>query len=194
MPLAHAILGFLEDQPRSGYDLKKLFDQSVAHFWSATQSHIYKALAQLEADGRVQAKLIVQAGKPNRKEYHLTPAGRAELRRWVTTPLPPAATREAWLVQIFFSQGSSNEAIAQLLRAREKAIRAGRDALPHAAPPTQAAAAPSRQRLLRELTADYGLAYYQAELDWLEHALQLLQTLPPPAPAGRPTKRQRKKP
>ena len=53
MPLSHAILGFLDYQPMSGYDLKKYFDQSVAHFWSATQSHIYKALENLENEGMV---------------------------------------------------------------------------------------------------------------------------------------------
>jgi hypothetical protein len=53
MALPHAILGFLDYGPMSGYDLKKFFDQSVAHFWSATQSHIYKALENLEQTGLV---------------------------------------------------------------------------------------------------------------------------------------------
>ena len=44
MPLEHAILAFIKFQPVSCYDLKKYFDVSVAHFWSATQSHIYKSL------------------------------------------------------------------------------------------------------------------------------------------------------
>ncbi len=48
MPLEHAILAFIEFQPMTGYDLKKNFDVSVAHFWSATQSHIYKSLEALE--------------------------------------------------------------------------------------------------------------------------------------------------
>ena len=62
MPLSHAILGFLDYQPMSGYDLKKYFDQSVAHFWSATQSHIYKALENLENDGMVESELIPPSG------------------------------------------------------------------------------------------------------------------------------------
>ena len=82
MPLAHAILGFLDYAPMSGYDLKKNFDQSVSHFWSATQSHVYKALENLEKDGLVKSQLIQQKGKPNRKQYQITGAGRAELRRW----------------------------------------------------------------------------------------------------------------
>ncbi len=63
MPLSHAILGFLEYGPMSGYDLKKNFDQSVAHFWSATQSHIYKALEDLESQGLVKSQVIQQEGE-----------------------------------------------------------------------------------------------------------------------------------
>lgn len=178
MPLAHAILGFLDYQPMSGYDLKKLFDQSVAHFWSATQSHIYKALETLEEQGFVESQIIPQEGRPNRKEYHITPAGRAELYRWVTTPLPLAVTREAWLIQIFFSHNSSNEEIAALLQARAKEIRASLDAFA-SSPQSEAQAGMERMQALWQLTADYGKAYYQFELAWIEKALKKIGRLPP---------------
>jgi hypothetical protein len=44
MSLEFAILGFLNYQPYSGYDLKKIFDTSVRHFWPADQSQIYRTL------------------------------------------------------------------------------------------------------------------------------------------------------
>jgi DNA-binding PadR family transcriptional regulator len=61
VPLAHAILGFLDYQPMSGYDIKKTIDQSVSHFWSATQSHIYKALENLEKEEMVESLVIQQS-------------------------------------------------------------------------------------------------------------------------------------
>jgi DNA-binding PadR family transcriptional regulator len=183
MPLAHAILGFLEYQPMSGYDLKKLFDQSVAHFWSAAQSHIYKALETLEKDGMVEAKVIPQEGKPNRKEYHITEAGRAELHRWVVTPLPLAITREAWLIQIFFSHASSNEEIIALLQARAKEIRASLETfhteIRSSVEEKAANPAMERMRQLWQMTADYGMAYYQSELAWIETAIERARKLPP---------------
>ena len=119
MSLSHAILGFLDYRPMSGYDLKKFFDQSVAHFWSATQSHIYKALETLEMDGMVELQVIQQERKPNRKQYKITEAGRAELRRWVSTPLPVEAKREAWLIQVFFAHQLTNEEIASLFEKQD---------------------------------------------------------------------------
>ena len=47
MSLEYAILGFLNYLPLSGYDLKKMFDTSVQHFWPADQSQIYRTLARL---------------------------------------------------------------------------------------------------------------------------------------------------
>jgi DNA-binding PadR family transcriptional regulator len=190
MPLAHAILGFLDYQPMSGYDLKKLFDASVAHFWSATQSHIYKALETLEKDGLVEAKVIPQEGKPNRKEYHITEAGRAELRRWLVTPLPLDPVRESWLIQIFFSHFSSNEEIAALFESRIEQIRERLYTLKNAA---QAAIDENakqvgieRLRQLWQITLDYGMDYYEFELAWHEKTLQTVRSLPPLMPPPSP--------
>ncbi len=181
MPLSHAILGFLEYQPMSGYDLKKFFDQSVSHFWSATQSHIYKALENLEKEGFVESRMIPQEGKPNRKQYQITDAGRSELRRWVSTPLPLEITREAWLIQIFFAHGITNEEIVQLF---EKRIEAIREYL------TQCQVAQAhidenskqlgikRLSSLWQLTLDYGTDYYEHEIEWLEKTLPRVRKLP----------------
>ena len=51
MSLEHAILGFLQYKPMSGYDLKKIFDTSVRHFWPADQSQIYRTLTRLADKG-----------------------------------------------------------------------------------------------------------------------------------------------
>jgi len=49
MSLPHAILGFLREQPLTGYALKtQRFDVSVANFWPADQAQIYRTLDRLE--------------------------------------------------------------------------------------------------------------------------------------------------
>ncbi len=186
MPLEHAILAFIEFQPMTGYDLKKYFDVSVKHFWSATQSHIYKALEGLEKKGWAEAQVIPQAGKPNRKQYQITAEGRGELRRWLVTPLPLDPVRDANLIQIFFSHFSSNEEIAALLEARIKEIRerialfkttvqAGLDE-------NAKRIGVERARQLWQITLDYGIAHYEFELAWYEKTLKKMRNLPPLMP------------
>lgn len=186
MPLEHAILAFIEFQPMSGYDLKKFFDVSVAHFWTTTQSHIYKSLERLEKKGWAEVKVIQQDGKPNRKEFHITDEGRDELRLWLVTPLPLTPVRDDWLIQIFFSHFSTNDEIAALLEARMENIRSVLKALHKNA---QAAIEENAQRIgverareLWQITLDYGVDYYKSELAWLEKTIERVKKLPPLAP------------
>jgi PadR family transcriptional regulator, regulatory protein AphA len=182
VPLSHAILGFLEYQPMSGYVLKKFFDQSIAHFWSATQSHIYKALENLEKDGMVKSQVIQQAGKPNRKQYQITTAGSAELRRWVSVPLTIEGPREAWLIQVFFAHNLANAEIVNLFEKRIEALRAYLSQCQLSQKnidENYKQVGINRLRDLWQLTLDYGVDYYQNEIKWLERTLPLLRRLPP---------------
>ena len=186
MPLEHAILGFLDYQPMTGYDLKKYFDQSIAHFWSVTQSHIYKALDALEAKGLAKSTMVMQEGAPNRKEYTITAQGQAELRHWLATPLPLKAVREDWLIQIFFSHFSTNDEIAALLESRAESIRSHlvtfRQNAQAAINENARRIGMERPRELWQITLDYGVSFYEHELAWLEDTIARVRTLPPLMP------------
>ncbi len=182
MSLPHAILGFLEYSPMSGYDLKRNFDQSVAHFWSATQSHIYKALEELENQCLVTSEIIEQEGKPNRKQYRITDTGRTELRRWLATPLPMTGPRSAWLIQVFFAHELANEEIANLFEKRAEQLRAHLLQLQSAQKFLHASARQigvKRAEKLWQLTLDYGIDNYTSEIRWLERMLPAVRRLPP---------------
>ena len=186
MPLSHAILGFLEYKPMSGYDLKKFIDQSIAHFWSATQSHIYKALENLEKDGMVESQVIQQERKPNRKQYQITEAGRAELRHWVSTPLPIEGPRAAWLIQVFFAHNIANEEIASLFEKRLENLRKYLSQCRLAQTnidENYKRVGMKRLRDLWQMTLDYGINYYENEIAWLEKELPLVHKLPPLSPS-----------
>jgi PadR family transcriptional regulator, regulatory protein AphA len=183
MSLEYAVLGFLSYQPMSGYDLKKYFDQSVAHFWSATQSHIYKTLETLQKDALVDVEIIPQEGKPNRKEFRITEAGLSRLHGWLRTPLPLESAREPWLIQVFFAHNLTNDEIVQLFTARMDSIRAVLDEYRTAA---QSSIADNRRRIgierlgdLWQATLDHGIDHYESELIWLEKMLPRLKDLPP---------------
>lgn len=186
MPLEHAILAMIEYQPMSGYDLKKFFDASVAHFWSATQSHIYKSLEGLEKKAWVVSHIIPQEGKPNRKEYDITEEGRSELHRWITTPLPMEPVREAALIQVFFSHYSSNAEIAGLIEARIQEIQERllilRTSAQTAIDENAQQVGIERARQLWQVTLDYGIAYYEFELTWNQKTLETVRNLPPLIP------------
>ncbi len=80
MSLRHALLGLLAEAPRSGYDLVRALDTTLAPIWPATQSQVYTELSRLADLGLVEPD---PAGARRRRTYRLSPAGSAELRRWL---------------------------------------------------------------------------------------------------------------
>ena len=102
--LKFALLGFLDYQSRSGYDLKQVMDVSTTNFWHAKQSQIYTTLKKLEKDKLVVSHIEPQESHPNRRVYMITDAGQAKLREWLTQPLMTIEPRkETLLLKLFFS-------------------------------------------------------------------------------------------
>lgn len=87
MALPHAILVSLCEQSGSGYELARRFDRSIGYFWAATHQQIYRTLKSMEDDGWVCVTPVVQQGRPDKKVYAVSDAGRQELARWIAKPL-----------------------------------------------------------------------------------------------------------
>ena len=87
MALPHAILVSLCEQSGSGYELAHRFDRSIGYFWAATHQQIYRTLRTMEDDGWLSAQVVVQRGRPDKKVYTVSEAGRGELARWLAAPL-----------------------------------------------------------------------------------------------------------
>lgn len=122
MSLDYAILGFLNYMPMSGYDLKKAFDDSVRHFWSADQSQIYRTLNRLYKGGMVQREVIEQENRPDRKQYSITEQGREALREWLGSPPREGAPHSSPLIQVFFAGQFPDEQIVEMFYFLDKAM------------------------------------------------------------------------
>ena len=91
MPLHHAVLALLAAKPAHGYELKTSFEQAVGDQWGGLNiGHVYQILDRLARDGLIESERQPQQVKPDRVIHRLTPAGRAELGRWLAEPAIPA--------------------------------------------------------------------------------------------------------
>ena len=178
MSLKHAILGFLNYTPKTGYELKSIFDTSVQHFWPADQSQIYRTLAQLEKDGWAEKEIIVQEDRPNRKVYSITEAGREELRRWLVTPLPYKENRNAPMVQVFFAGQLSNEEIVQIYQRAADHMRAGLrqyDLIPQDIGAYAGHVQSPREFFFWMQTLEIGKMMASTNLSWIENVIEKIQ-------------------
>lgn len=119
--IKYILLGFLNYQPMTGYDLKQTLDHSVSHFWHAYHSQIYTTLRQMESDGWVVSEFFYAESQPDRRVYSLTDAGRAEFNGWLEQSLTEMSPiKEELLVRLFFSARRDKKSIlAELYLQRE---------------------------------------------------------------------------
>lgn len=76
-----AILGLLQQEPRSGYDLMKMFADTAMGSFSGSPGTVYPAVTRLERRGLVRGTTQNAATLRPRRVFRPTPAGVAALER-----------------------------------------------------------------------------------------------------------------
>ena len=178
MSLDHAILGFLSYSPFSGYDLKRFFDQSVRHFWTADQSQIYRTLARLKADGMVEMKVVEQSAKPDRKVYSITGKGREALQVWLSIPFQGGDARNPVLLKTFFSGKRSDEEILEDFEDAARQIRGMipvYDVTPEFIEQFKNQVGSEREAFFWNLTLEWGVMMAKANLNWVESVIERIK-------------------
>lgn len=118
MDVKTVCLGMLTDSEASGYDLKKTFESSFGHCFAAGYGSIYPALASLAESGYVNCREIPQAGKPDRKVYSITAAGRQRLLEELEDPAPGHKVRSEFLATMCFAHLMTPQQIETVLDSR----------------------------------------------------------------------------
>ena len=125
MALEHAILVSLTERTGSGYELARRFDRSIGYFWPATHQQIYRVLRRMDDAGWVTHTEVAQDGRPDKKVYEVSDAGRDELVRWLAEPIEPAVLRDGLGVKLRgASLGDTNAVLREVERHRgEHSVR-----------------------------------------------------------------------
>jgi PadR family transcriptional regulator, regulatory protein AphA len=119
--LKYILLGFLKYQPLTGYDLKRIMDESTMHFWHAYHSQIYTTLRKLEDDGLLTSEEVeadpAEGQTLTRRVYHITDAGQRDFQAWLAKDLDSTPqVKEDLLVRMFFSGKRDKSAVLNELR------------------------------------------------------------------------------
>lgn len=86
-PLDLALMGLLWQQPRSGYDLLKVFSDTAMGGFSSSPGSIYPALKRLEKAGSVRGRVENRNSLKPRQVFTLTAAGEKALKRHLLEPV-----------------------------------------------------------------------------------------------------------
>lgn len=99
--VSYGILGLLGLRPHTPYELAQQFRRSGT-FWATAESVVYNEPKALVAHGLASAAAEANGGR-RRTRYSITPAGRAELRRWLSDPAAEPQFQFDAMMKILFS-------------------------------------------------------------------------------------------
>ena len=96
-----AILGLLSWKPMSGYDIKKLVDVGLSHFWNENYGQIYPTLESLVKEKLVTKKAERKSGKRRRFVYTITSSGQRAFDEWLHEPTSGPIVRNELQLKFF---------------------------------------------------------------------------------------------
>ena len=172
MSIGHVLLGLLADGERHGYELKHEHDARFPAARPLAFGQVYATLERLRNRGFVDAATGVKAAGPERTPYVLTDAGRAELDRWLSeVEMPSPFVANPLSVKVTLALLTADEALAQdyLRRQRDAHLQRMREYTRHKSDP--------ETTLVEVLAADYALTHLDADLRWIEAALDRVADL-----------------
>jgi DNA-binding PadR family transcriptional regulator len=118
MSLRDAVLAALLEAEASGYDLAKSFDASVANFWMATPQQLYRELDRLAEQGLIQARIVEQERRPNKRMYSLTAAGHEAIHRFTAKAPKPGVIRDELMVKVAAADAGDAPAVLAFIAER----------------------------------------------------------------------------
>ena len=96
-------LGVLTEGDKTGYEIKRRFEEAFSHFFGAGYGSIYPALAHLTRQGMVTCRSVEQDKRPDKKVYSLTAPGHAALLDELMATPPRHKVRSEFLVLTYFA-------------------------------------------------------------------------------------------
>ena len=169
MSIQYAILGLLSWRPSTGYDLKKIFEESPTMHWSGNNNQIYKSLVKLLDEGMVTNEVQHQEGAPSKKIYSITEEGRARLKEWVLTEPEVPEFKNTFLIQLAWAEQLSDEELNQLLDNYELTIKLQLDyQLEKIKRGVLSPQRSERETFLWNKITENLLSYYRNELQWVQ--------------------------
>jgi DNA-binding PadR family transcriptional regulator len=170
--LAYALLGLLQQQPRSGYDLRKIFAHTPMGTFSDSPGAIYPALQRLQKRGLISGKVHTSSGLRRRRLFRPTSSGKRAFKAWQTRAITSddviQRVDELMLRFGFMDETAGSAQAMRFLRALAKELTAYIPSLRRFLK-VQGASMPLSGRLALES----GIRSYETLLDWAGSALRI---------------------
>lgn len=172
--LGFALLGLIQQQPMSGYDLRKIFASTAMGSFSDSPGAIYPALRRLEARGLVRSEVQASTSLRKRRLFRIAPKGLAAFKGWLRKPVTRddviRRSGDLMLRFAFMDQAVGEERTVRFLRELAEELEGYISSL-HEYFKSHASEMPLSGRLAGEC----GMQEYEARLRWARSSIALYE-------------------
>ncbi len=179
MSLNHVILGLLNREPLTGYEIKKIIQNTPFMYWSGNNNQIYKALAELLDEGFVTKEVQHQEGSPSKNIYTITEGGLNELKSWLFSDTDEPVFKKEILIKLALANQLKRSELEEMLDSYADVVK------------MQAVLAEkefdkcyfadkevSGKTLFLDLIRENVLSFYSSELQWIKKVKDFIAELP----------------
>lgn len=176
--LKHGILGLINYQAMTGYEIMETFRDSLNFFWKAQTSQIYRELQTLEKKEWVSKTVVPQQRKPDKNVYSITEKGRRELLRWLSDGELGTDPRTPILMKVFFMGEQSREENIRYfegLKAYCRTFLISLASVPEHIEAYSAYLNDQEKALYWKMTVEYGRRNMQMCMEWAQDCIEQLE-------------------
>ncbi|WP_238483725.1 PadR family transcriptional regulator [Anaerosporobacter faecicola] len=106
----YVLLGLLQEEELSGYELKQIIDRRMIFFWQESYGQIYPELKLLQEEGLIEEVVPEETtSKREKTRYRITQAGMQCIKEWLAKENEKDTARSEFLLKLYMSQNSDQE-------------------------------------------------------------------------------------
>jgi PadR family transcriptional regulator AphA len=171
MSLKYALLGFLAESPRYGYEIKQKFEGTLGNVWSVSYGQLYPTLRRLSELEWVTKKTAPGKKAAEKNIYSITPKGRKKLDEWLVRPLRSCyKVKDEFTLKFLFFNKLPRETVLDYLRGQQRKTVQQKESFQRALDSIRSELDFFLQAILRK-----GIMHLEAEDRWLGEVVSELE-------------------
>ncbi len=172
---AFIILGLLNHEDLSGYDIKKQIDMGISRFWEVGYGQIYPSLKSLVDAGHIVKKDTETDKGPEKIIYSITKSGREALMEWLRIPEMKESAKYDILLKLYFGNMLSTQDNIDRIQLFEKKHLGNQEMMRFFKGNLEKVLDEDKDHLYYYLTVLFGEKMYDAYVSWAKEAKTILE-------------------
>ncbi|SEF80360.1 PadR family transcriptional regulator [Lachnospira multipara] len=167
------LLGLINIEKKTGYDLKKDFETEIGEFWSVKHSQIYLELKRLEGNGEIKSTTGFYGNKIEKTYYEITKKGKERLESWLDSYSDILnVNKDEFVLKLYFIKSRKDPRLQDLLqeqyRLRSKKLEHLKERMKFVFPNKES----KNDNFGHYLILDHAIRREQEYVNWLEEILE----------------------